>query len=87
MNAATNMLRQAWSELAAQPRTGGTVSAEAPRVWEALGRRTARSSDRISVDSGVPIGRGRAVLGELELSGLAERRDSGWCQAKPEVRS
>jgi DNA processing protein len=51
---------------------------EALRVHEALGKRDGCSADKIAVDSGVPLGRVRALLPELELTGLAERRDDGW---------
>jgi DNA processing protein len=51
---------------------------DALRVHEALSRRTARGSDRIALDSGVPLDRVRALLPELELTGLAERCDDGW---------
>jgi hypothetical protein len=73
---ALDMLGQALGELAAQLRVGE----EALRVLEVLGRRAARGSDRIAVDSGVPIHRARAVLLELELTGLAQRCVDGWRQ-------
>jgi DNA processing protein len=51
---------------------------QALRVHEALGRRTGRSGDRIALESGVPLDRVRALLPELELTGLAERCEDGW---------
>ncbi|HEV2783497.1 MAG TPA: DNA-processing protein DprA [Actinophytocola sp.] len=51
---------------------------EALRVHEALSRRTSREADRIAVDSGVPLDKVRALLPELELTGLAERCEDGW---------
>jgi DNA processing protein len=61
-------------------RTDG-LGDEALRVHEALGKRSARSADRIAVDSGVPLDRVRALLPELELTGLARRCEDGWRQA------
>ncbi|HET9140983.1 DNA-processing protein DprA [Actinophytocola sp.] len=57
-------------------RTDG-LGPEALRVHEALGR-SGRSSERIAVDSGVPLDRVRALLPELELTGLARRCEDGW---------
>ncbi len=54
------------------------LTGQALRVHEALDRKSARGSDRISVDSGVPLDRVRALLPELELTGLAERCEDGW---------
>jgi DNA processing protein len=51
---------------------------EALRVHEALAKRTARSAEQIAVDSGVPLNRVRALLPELELTGLARREEDGW---------
>lgn len=47
-------------------------------VHDALATDLGRGADRISVDSGVPLDRVRALLPELELSGLAERCEDGW---------
>jgi DNA processing protein len=54
------------------------LTGQALRVHEALDRKSARGSDRVSVDSGVPLDRVRALLPELELTGLAERCEDGW---------
>lgn len=54
---------------------------QALRVHEALGNRAGHSADMIAVDSGVPLARVRALLPELELTGLAERCDDGWRRA------
>ncbi|MCP2254396.1 DNA processing protein [Prauserella aidingensis] len=51
---------------------------QALRVHEALGERRGRSPDEVAEESGVPLARVRAVLPELELSGLAERCETGW---------
>lgn len=56
------------------------------RVHEALDVRDGGSAERLAVDSGVSIGRVRAVLSTLELAGLAERCDSGWRRVKPPSR-
>lgn len=61
-------------------RTDG-LGEEALRVHEALRRRTARSTAQVAVVSGVPHDRVRALLPELELTGLAERCEEGWRQA------
>ncbi len=51
---------------------------EAARVYEALDRKQGSSPDAAAVESGVPLSRVRALLPELELIGLVERRESGW---------
>ncbi|MCT2584716.1 DNA-processing protein DprA [Actinophytocola gossypii] len=61
-------------------RTDG-LGTEALRVHEALRRRAARTPAQVAVDSGVSIDRVRALLPELELTGLAERCEEGWRQA------
>jgi DNA processing protein len=63
-----------------QRRTDG-LGDDALRVHEALRRRTARSTAQVAVESGVPLDRVRAILPELELTGLAERCEEGWRQA------
>lgn len=81
---ALDMLCQALAELAAQLRVGDDLNGEALRVFEALGRRTGRSCERIAVDAGVPLDRARAVLAELELVGLARRHEwGGWRHTGP----
>jgi DNA processing protein len=60
------------------PRPTDGLTDQALRVHEALARQGGRGADRISVDSGVPIDRVRALLPELELTGLAERSEDGW---------
>lgn len=61
-------------------RTDG-LGDQALRVHEALRRREGRSYEQVAVDSGIPLDRVRALLPELELTGLAERCDGGWRQA------
>ncbi|MFL6144535.1 MAG: DNA-processing protein DprA [Labedaea sp.] len=60
--------------------TDGLVD-EALRVHEALTTRAGTSSERIAIDSGVPLPRVRAILPELELTGLAQRCEAGWRRA------
>ncbi|MFD9699984.1 DNA-processing protein DprA [Lentzea sp. NPDC059081] len=62
----------------------GAPQGEAMRVYEALGRRCGVSDELVSVESGVPLERVRALLPELELAGLALQVDGGW--QKVEVR-
>jgi DNA processing protein len=69
------------AERPARPTDG--LGEEALRVHEALGRRTGRGSERIAIDSGVPLDRVRALLPELELTGLARRCEDGWRVATP----
>jgi DNA processing protein len=56
----------------------GPPGGEAMRVHEALAPQSGRSPEVISVESGVPLSRVRALLPEFELAGLAERVESGW---------
>ena len=56
----------------------GAPQGEAMRVYEALGKRCGVSDEGVSVESGVPLERVRALLPELELAGLALRLDEGW---------
>jgi DNA processing protein len=51
---------------------------ETVRVRAALGGRRGRSAERLALESGVPIGRVRALLTEWELDGLAEGADGVW---------
>jgi DNA processing protein len=54
------------------------LTGQALRVHEALSRQSGRATDRISVDSGVPLDRVRSLLPELELTGHAKRCEDGW---------
>lgn len=56
----------------------GAPQGEAMRVYEALGKRNGVSDEAVSVESGVPLDRVRALLPELELAGLAMQVDQGW---------
>ncbi|WP_229905268.1 DNA-processing protein DprA [Lentzea cavernae] len=56
----------------------GVPQGEAMRVYEALGKRNGVSDEAVSVESGVPLERVRALLPELELAGLALHVDRGW---------
>jgi DNA processing protein len=61
-------------------RTDG-LGDDALRVHGALRRRAARSTAQVAVESGVALERVRALLPELEITGLAERCEEGWRQA------
>jgi DNA processing protein len=61
-------------------RTDG-LGDDALRVHEALRPRAGRSTAQVAVESGVPLDRVRALLPELEVTGLAERCEEGWRQA------
>lgn len=63
---------------AAPARPTDVLTGQALRIHEALDRKSGRGFDRISVDSGVPLDRVRALLPELELTGLVERCEDGW---------
>jgi DNA processing protein len=54
------------------------LTEQALRVHEALTIHDGCGADRISAESGIPLDRVRALLPELELTGLAERTDDGW---------
>jgi DNA processing protein len=56
---------------------------EGARVRAALGARRGRSADRIALESGIPIGRVRALLSAWELDGLAQKSPDGWSR-RPE---
>ncbi|MFD1046145.1 hypothetical protein ACFQ1S_11505 [Kibdelosporangium lantanae] len=51
-------------------------------MHEALDKGTGASPERIAEASGVSLERVRAVLPALELTGLADRHETGWCRAK-----
>jgi DNA processing protein len=48
------------------------------RVHEALDREAGLSAEQLAIRSGIPVDRVRAVLPALELTGRAERNESGW---------
>jgi DNA processing protein len=63
------------------------LGTDALRVHEALNPHTGHSAEHIAVISGVPLMKVRAVLPALELTGLANRCESGWRQPKPHERN
>ncbi|ONI70382.1 DNA protecting protein DprA [Actinosynnema sp. ALI-1.44] len=69
------------TETSARPTDG--LDSEALRVHEALEPRAAHPAERIAEVSGVPLPRVRAVLPALELTGLADRCESGWRLSPP----
>jgi DNA processing protein len=54
------------------------LDSESLRVHEALDRKDGHSAERIAEVSGVPLERVRAILPALELTGLADRCETGW---------
>jgi DNA processing protein len=56
----------------------GLPQGEALRVFEALEPSTGSSVEAVAVGSGVELPRVRALLPQLEMSGLAQRVDEGW---------
>ncbi|EWM16397.1 DNA-processing protein DprA [Kutzneria sp. 744] len=52
------------------------------RVHEELPTRGGVSAEQIAVGSGVPLSRVRALLPELELLGLVQKCESGWCRGR-----
>lgn len=56
---------------------------QALRVHEALRPRKERSPQQVSAESGVPLDRVRALLTELELTGLATQGEEGWRRTNP----
>lgn len=65
------------------PRTTDGLGEYALRVHEALSGRVGRSSEYLALESGVPLDQVRALLPELELTGLVERGEDGWRRAVP----
>lgn len=65
------------AETAERRETDG-LDERALRVYEALERGMSMSAEQVAVRSGVPLDRVRAVLPALELTGLAERGETGW---------
>jgi DNA processing protein len=63
-------------------RSTDDLADQALRVHEALRRETGLGAEEVSVGSGVPLERVRALLPELEITGHAQRHDDGWRQAK-----
>ncbi|ALG13021.1 DNA-processing protein DprA [Kibdelosporangium phytohabitans] len=65
------------------PRPTDGLDSEALRIHEALEPREAHPAERIAEVSGVPLSKVRAVLPALELTGLANRCESGWRRTPP----
>jgi DNA processing protein len=53
------------------------------RVHEALDRRSGLSAEQIAIRSGIPLDQVRATLPGLELTGHAERCETGWRRPPP----
>ncbi|MFD2772494.1 hypothetical protein ACFS33_19435 [Cellulomonas phragmiteti] len=57
------------------PRTASTAGRA---VHDGLSRRTARDTSQVAARAGTTLAQARAMLGLLELEGLARRAASGW---------
>ncbi|WP_018682030.1 DNA-processing protein DprA [Actinokineospora enzanensis] len=55
---------------------------QAARVHDALSPRESRGAEWVARESGVPLDRVRALLPELELTGLARRGEDGWSRER-----
>ncbi|SER57285.1 DNA-processing protein DprA [Actinokineospora terrae] len=60
------------------PRPTDGLGPQAIQVHDALHRRTPHTPQHLSHQSGVPLDRVRALLPELELTGLATQTEEGW---------
>ncbi|GAA3005861.1 DNA-processing protein DprA [Actinokineospora diospyrosa] len=60
------------------PRPTDGLSPQALQLHDALSRATPTTPEHLARASGVPLGRVRALLPELELTGLATRAEEGW---------
>ncbi|GLW94511.1 DNA-processing protein DprA [Actinokineospora globicatena] len=66
---------------ASPPRPTDGLGPQAIQLHDALHRRTPHSPEHLSHQSGVPLDRVRALLPELELTGLAAETEEGWVSA------
>jgi len=71
------------AEVGTERRVTDGLRGEALRVHESLGLRGGRSVEHVVAESGVPAGRVRALLPELEFDGLVERCETGWRRVRP----
>ncbi|SDC65756.1 DNA processing protein [Actinokineospora iranica] len=67
---------------AAPKRPTDGLGEQALRVHDALSGRAGRSPEQVAAESGVPLDRVRALLPELELTGLAARGEEGWTRVR-----
>lgn len=69
-------------DLAAEPtgssRATDQLDSPALRVYEACAGRAPIGTEEVAVAAGIELSRVRAILPELELMGLLERREEGW---------
>ncbi|MEV4730842.1 DNA-processing protein DprA [Saccharopolyspora sp. NPDC049426] len=65
-------------EVAARSRATDRLHPDARRVHDALRGVESAGNEELARDCGLPLGRVRAVLVELELDGFAKRTESGW---------
>lgn len=71
------------SEAEPQHRPVDELDQAARRVYDALAARGGISAEVLARDSGLPLGKVRAVLPRLELSGFARRVADGWVRNSP----
>ncbi|MGW5645580.1 DNA-processing protein DprA [Saccharopolyspora sp. NPDC003752] len=65
-------------EIPAQPRRTDALHPDARRLHDALTGIDCASADELARDSGLPLGKVRALLPELELAGFVARSERGW---------
>jgi DNA processing protein len=69
-------------DLPAQPRPADGLHPHARRLHDALTGMDCASADELARDSGLPLGKVRALLPELELAGFVARTERGWSAAE-----
>ncbi|MEB3366858.1 DNA-processing protein DprA [Saccharopolyspora mangrovi] len=69
-------------EVEGRSRATDRLHPDARRVHDALMGMDSASDGEIARDCGLPLGRVRAVLPELEIEGFAKRTESGWTATK-----
>lgn len=65
-------------ETPTQPRRTDGLHPDARRLHDALTGMDCASADELARDSGLPLGKVRALLPELELAGFVARTEGGW---------
>ncbi len=78
VEALTPLGAQSSVELPAQHRRTDELHPHARRLHDALVGMDCASPDELARDSGLPLGKVRALLPELELAGFVARSERGW---------
>ena len=65
-------------EVESRPRVTDALDPAAQQVHDAMSPGVEIHADALARDSGLPLGKVRAVLPTLELAGFVERRECGW---------